>query len=732
MDGKLHRAQTLTSRLLPRPDGRRPIIRLLTVSLCLVSMFVIVNRSKIFLPVWMTTELGTITATGGPGGYKAATGRNEVRGHYYLSSLALLVENGRLRLWRPYSSHHAPHGDSHWLSSSAALLEDGRLLAGPANAPLEDIVNYGAGRYNTGKGQAIFSTSDNSSPLSNGRRYSAASPWIVGTAVALPIYLVTIALLLLLGAAHARQLLTWLEFHPLAVSLIIFLGVFTFTRGPFYLDYSLIGLAPDTSSYLEPINQFRRGELPLVSIRPPGYPLFIYLTTLLDDRWLTVIIGQSLLSLGAGLLLIWAIHRGYRTLTIPAAVAISGFIGNSRFIYYETSALSESVYTSFLMLTFGWLVAGLHSRRSLPLLLASLCGGLAILIKPAGIYLLVVFMIVAVFLLINRYSRRALLATLAPLLLLVAGLAVYNRYTVGELVVSTFGECQLGAATAHFWQPDPAFPAHVNDQIRNELPASLARCGLDAAALETIATTWNPRRLSELFEKYYDRIIYVEGWTFGSRFGAGYEESRPLIRKISLKSIAKRPRHYLKFVWSSFATYYLILQWKLDLYHSLNERADEIFQKTERSYSAEAAKEFRSIDESGAPRGVLIAPQSARTSLKATRWQRLHLAWEGISNEIFNNVLWIVVSLPIFMLALWRLLQSRLRDVPAFILVVAFLSILGSSLVVSLIQLGIERYSYPNHFLIYLAPALLPSIWRVAGEWLASGWRVARPRSSSS
>jgi hypothetical protein len=726
----LHRVRTSPVRVQNRFDGRLGIVRVLTILLCLLSIIIIVNRSRILLPLWIASELGTINETSHSDhrSFRAPTGKREASDHYYLYSPALLLENGRIHLWSPYSSHP---GRIHWIHSPAVLLEDGHLLPGPANASPEEISSYGQGRYTIRPGEAIFSASDGSNPLTNGRLYTIAHPYIVGTAVAFSVYLMTLFVLLFVFASSSGKWRALLELYPLAIGMTILVVVFIFTRGPFYLFYPLIGLAPDSASYLEPINQALRGELPYISIRPPGYPFFIFLTTLISDRWLTVIIAQSFLSLLAGILLICSIHRGYRSLTIPAALVISGLIGNSRFIYYETSALSESIYTSFLMLTFAFLVLGLHSRRFSRFLLASLCGGLAILIKPAGIYLLVIFAIVSLFLLINRYPARLILANLFPVVILVGGLAVYNRFTIGELVVSTFGECQLGAATAHFWEPDPEFPAPVNEKIRNELPASLARSGLDEVALKTIATTWNPRQLSELFEPYYDRIIYTEGWTFGSRFGAGYDESRHLIRKISLKSISRHPQLYLKFVWSSFATYYLILQWKLDLYHFLNQRADEIFQKKERSFSSLAAKEFASITDSSAPRGVIIDSGLVRTSLKATLWQRLHLVWEGINNELFNNVIWILISLPVFLLGLFRLLQSRLRDLSAFIVVVAFLSLLGSSLVVSLIQLGIERYSYPNHFLIYLTPILLPSIWRSMGADRDPGGIRLRPGSSS-
>jgi hypothetical protein len=55
-------------------------------------------------------------------------------------------------------------------SSRVVLLEDGIEL-GPAHAPHDDIRMLGAGRYSHWKRQLWFSTSDNSSPLDNARRY---------------------------------------------------------------------------------------------------------------------------------------------------------------------------------------------------------------------------------------------------------------------------------------------------------------------------------------------------------------------------------------------------------------------------------------------------------------------------------------------------------------------------------------------------------------------------------
>ncbi len=61
------------------------------------------------------------------------------------------------------------------------LLEDGRLL-GPPHAQHADISKFGGGRYSHWNSYFFFSTSDNSSPNSNGRRYTLVHAVIGGEA----------------------------------------------------------------------------------------------------------------------------------------------------------------------------------------------------------------------------------------------------------------------------------------------------------------------------------------------------------------------------------------------------------------------------------------------------------------------------------------------------------------------------------------------------------------------
>ena len=74
------------------------------------------------------------------------------RGHCYLASLP---------------AHLLSDRES---SSSIQVFEDGRPL-GPAHAPHEEIRRLGKGRFSHWGDQLHLSTSDNSDPCTNGRRY---------------------------------------------------------------------------------------------------------------------------------------------------------------------------------------------------------------------------------------------------------------------------------------------------------------------------------------------------------------------------------------------------------------------------------------------------------------------------------------------------------------------------------------------------------------------------------
>jgi len=80
----------------------------------------------------------------------------------------------------------------------AKLLEDGVPLRGPANAKKIQVRTTGTGSYKIQENELYFSTSDNSSPITNGRDYRVHYPFVFPLATAIFIYGSTYAVYLVI------------------------------------------------------------------------------------------------------------------------------------------------------------------------------------------------------------------------------------------------------------------------------------------------------------------------------------------------------------------------------------------------------------------------------------------------------------------------------------------------------------------------------------------------------
>jgi hypothetical protein len=98
--------------------------------------------------------------------------------------------------------------------SQLRLFEDGKEMSGPHNSH-SDVREVGLGRYSHWKSQIWFSSSDNSDPRSNGRRYEIQSPAAVRASVVLAI--VCLNVLALAIVRRKLKLLYGQELHEAAV-----------------------------------------------------------------------------------------------------------------------------------------------------------------------------------------------------------------------------------------------------------------------------------------------------------------------------------------------------------------------------------------------------------------------------------------------------------------------------------------------------------------------------------
>ena len=183
------------------PKITAQLLGTVAVVLLVLTSLVILNRAEI-LTFWRTAEIEEISQETG-NAYIAFTHHPEL------------------------SSHHRP--------SSAQVFEDGKPLPYPGNAVHDDIRALGNGRYSFWYEHIIFSSSDNTSPVENDRRYEIVYPFILVDGLARTAYLfTTVAWVLLVWFVIAfngkpdvkRMMIKWKAIidSPIFIFLTVFLG----------------------------------------------------------------------------------------------------------------------------------------------------------------------------------------------------------------------------------------------------------------------------------------------------------------------------------------------------------------------------------------------------------------------------------------------------------------------------------------------------------------------------
>lgn len=476
-------------------------------------------------------------------------------------------------------------------------------------------------------------------------------------------------------------------FLALAAALLL---VFAATRLHFFWYSPHVGLSQDSQSYLDLADAMRQGHLPRFIFRTPGYPLLIWAVTSVVNRWIAVIVVQNLLTFLSALCVVRAVLRLDPKLALPATVAMCGFLGSTQVMLYDISLLSDSLYTSMILLCLSAVLVAFAGAGPAWFGAASAAMACAILIRPAGSYFCVIYALVLAYMLWNRFGPRALLGFAAPFPAMLLAFCAYNAATIGQFVISPFTEANLAGATALFWEPDPRLAPVANKALEG-LPDSYSKMGITQGDLALVRTSWDTDRLFEVYAKAYNRLIWSAGWGSGTRFGGGdYLHNRGYIRDVSVIAIRRHPALYAKYVWVNLVKFFGGIRYGFDVSSSLEYR--------ERAPPALAAP----ADAPGpgaVERGVL----------------GLQRAWNSIHNAAFQNVIWCWGYFAVMVLSAGQLLRRRGRHLGAFLLLVLTLIPLGASLVVCLVEVATDRYSYPTQFAYYLSVALSPLLFMP--EW---------------
>lgn len=597
-----------------------------------------------------------------------------------------------------------------WVGNSPAqVLEDGRPLA-CANPPANDTSEVGLGRYQLDGGWLFVAPSDNSDPRTNGRRYSLRWPTKPSKV------LLAIGLLWSGGFgvfalwSSRRALANLLDAPPLWVSLLLVLVPLAAHRWWFFADVPLPAVHPDSGSYYALTRLMMSGEWPHFEIRPPGYPLFLRVVLGTTHSLLGLMIVQTLMSAASACILVYAVHRLRRPLAPWVALCLAGFVTGLWPIEHDTAVLSESLYVNCIVLGAGFLILALATSRAACFAASSAALGLAILTRPAGLFLAVPFVFSIAFLLWNSRPRPQVLAFCLPLPLLVLLVSSYNYATSGVFNVTAWGEANLAVATFTMWDVNPSYPPEINVKVAEVRRLVQERLTGDERA--ALTGSWNPDLLAPVFLKGF----WQPALNAASNISADYLESRRWIRRIAIDSIRSNPSTYAKFVWTMSYVYYINnVRYRAAFSDFVTYRVQNLFVAPASAQDPIRAELLGTYLRQQLPPTVSLGGACAGTPqtvmIGQTTARRVHSLTQKLRDDVFARAVWVYAFFLVLLMALVRLAASGGRHLGAFVVSVLGISAMAAGLLVCLVEYGGQRYSYPTEFIYYVTVALAPLLW---------------------
>jgi hypothetical protein len=336
-------------------------------------------------------------------------------------------------------------------------------------------------------------------------------------------------------------------------------------------------------------------------------------------------------------------------------------------------------------------------------------------VRPSGLYFVVIYFLVLAYLVYNRYPRRGTVLFSLALPSILLALCTYNYATTRNFVISAFGEANLAGATVLYWEPDPRLPEQVN-RVLADLPNAYRAVGVTSEDLAKLSTSWDTDFLYHLFEKSYNPMIFQKGynpvlgeWGYGAKFGSTdyINTTRKYIKQASLLAIRKHPDLYLKFVWANLVSYFSGIKYDYQFYPAIYFRAGANFASVGLEPEIAAAREYFRQSPPASVQIKGVGPEAVVT-LTPHRLTELHRGWQTLHWKLFQTRFWLWSYWIMLALSFVQLVRHRGRHLGAFLLFVLMLMVLGSSLVICLVEIGLERYSYPTEFIYFLSLALAP------------------------
>ncbi len=509
-------------------------------------------------------------------------------------------------------------------------------------------------------------------------------------------------------------------------SVILVMIVFVFTRLPYFLYYPVTVISFDTASYISVALNIIDGNLPLFEIRTPGYPVFLTFVLLFSKNPVCISLLQSLFTLFTSIFFLRVVNKTFKSFTFLFAISISIFISSSIYIFLETALLSESIYVNFLILSCSFLILALKENRISYLILLSFSIGVAIIIRPAGLFLVCIPALLTIYFIIQKYKFKLYVSLILPFLVVLISLCTYNYFTLKTFSLTVFGAgASLSGATILVMEPCAEYPEFVNSAIDSTL---------NGISEKDINYVKNGMELGKLYRVFNDNLwnsVYLINHLMKEDLGLTYPDVQPIIKKISVDAVRNYPLVYAKFVLSNFYQFFMNIRKPFDLYTSytnaykgtiIERKHLKILEKgiwcqvssNKKDYERVISFYSNEINSRANIENVVVI-DSNNVELKPTLLQSASQSFEKIHNLFFRNIIWLVMFGLVFSISILKLFKSKFSDVDALIYFFLGVMYISNALFVSIVQSSIERYSYTIEFVVFLSLPFLFILVRTKG-----------------
>ncbi|HMQ67509.1 MAG TPA: hypothetical protein PKA90_00030 [Ignavibacteria bacterium] len=501
-------------------------------------------------------------------------------------------------------------------------------------------------------------------------------------------------------------------------SLLLFTLVFLFTRLQYFLFYPLLVLSSDSASYCAVAIDLLNSDTPLFDIRTPAYPFFLSSVWLISKSFYAVALAQSLFTLLTGYLFLYIISKTYKRYTFLFALMLCIYLSSSYFLVLEKAILTESIFVNFLLINSGLLIYALKNNKTSIWILYSASIAVLILIRPAALFLFGILLLLVVYFFINKFRFKYFISLILPAAVIILSLCSYNYYSLGLFTITPFGEANLSGVTILFMEPSEEYPEIVNEAIKNTLDS------IPRTQKNYIRNSWGISELYHTFnENFYRQVNFTED-LMRLDPNLTFVAIQPIMRKVSVDAIKKSPRSYGKFVMSNFIFFFNNQRITMDYYEQManvykRTVVDEKYIKeltsgrwrmisSDRSDNEKVAALFRDEISLQKKLSSVTVNEQGIVMIGDGIYKSVYNVFEKIYNIVFRNILWVILFFAVFLISIYKLFKSGFKDTDAFIPFLLCMTFMFKAVLVSLVEVSLERYSLTVEYVYYFSlPFLL-------------------------